>query len=262
MSELIDWWNSLEHNDKKVLLASYDFEQDETKIRTSRSLYDDYFTQFGFGVRKRLDSFETTEENIQKVLELESISFAFKPETINRLTELKILTVHGVVDFNLLTITELISLSCSGKFESLSGIENFQKLEKLQLTGCYYLTDFTCLLKLPNLQLLDFPFLLDYSVKPIAQRLMELPAYLDVQTMSIPRWWLHMKELDHSHYYPKRNEFKYAGYEFDTDEIEFIRSNADPIVYRNLENFILSGRYKIVDTERTGHGKWILEKIH
>lgn len=72
MSEdLISWWKKLKHNEKKVLLANFDLQT--KKIDTNKDLYVQYYSKFGVGIRKRLDEFDISQENLQQLIQIEKL---------------------------------------------------------------------------------------------------------------------------------------------------------------------------------------------
>jgi hypothetical protein len=78
LNELEDWWNKLHHNWKKNILVNLAFPvQDLCQFKSLDSEvslgapYDVYFKRFKTGIRKRLDAFKPTENELFDILDID-----------------------------------------------------------------------------------------------------------------------------------------------------------------------------------------------
>lgn len=238
MSEdLISWWKKLKHNEKKVLLANFDLRTN--KIDAYKDLYVQYYSKFGVGIRKRLDEFDSNQENLQQLIQIEKlvinhISF-IDLSIISKFSKLKSLFYSNWKAINLdnLDNPTIIELTLANlRIENLNFVEKLTSIESLKFIYCG-IGNYNSLKKYSTLKKLD--------ISSSGGAFDEL---------------LHLQEIivDKSAFYPKEIEYKYyqctkyknhQHYRFITEEQQFILRNGSEIQKNNYKEFILSEKYNV-----------------
>lgn len=169
---IIDWWQKLNHNWKKTFLFNLDFNGiDYGTTVFFPDLYNTYYKKFGTGIRKRLDDFQPTEDNILRILNLERLMIRH-PETrnINTLNLFKNIKSLSIVDSDIVDLKDLICPNLENlylgdqKLCSLEGIDDFNELKTLKLTYCNKLENLDHIFKCKNIEMIDLKFFVRLDV--------------------------------------------------------------------------------------------------
>jgi hypothetical protein len=167
---LEDWWNKLHHNWKKNILINLDFPiQDLRQFKSldleiwTSAAYDAYLKKFKIGIRKRLDAFKASENELFDILNIDH--FIMRHSGLKDLTPIGILSGIRFLSLNTgftedlneiqsLKKLEYINVSC-WNLQELSSNLIFDKLKEIKFVYCYKLKNLNMLSSFSQLETID-----------------------------------------------------------------------------------------------------------
>lgn len=236
--DLISWWKKLKHNEKKVLLANFDFQT--KKIDPFIDLYVQYFSEFGVGIRKRLDEFVISQENLQQLIQIEKlvinhISF-IDLSIISKFLNLKSLFYSNwkcqhIEEINNQTLIELTLQDLA--INNIRFVEKLTKIESLTFISCRNLRNFNSLKKSKTLKKLD--------ISRNGGLINELE---HLEEIIVNKSVIYPSEIEYKYY--QYTSFKnHDLYKFTFEEQRFILENGSEIQKNNYEELILSEKFNV-----------------
>ena len=259
MSETQKWWNDLSKNWKKSILVNFDLfynwglnlEQIEKEI-TTKGVYNAYKLLTDNSISSRFSIFSPSENELNQIVNLPGLTI--RNENLNSvipLLALKKLKRLCLSNFDIQSTQELIGLeelNClrlidCNKLKNLDLIDEFTRLEKLELTCCYNVQNLSSLEHSQSLKEIDFSYL---GIK--------VPLKFDLKKARL----LVNKDLFHSddNYYNRKfnktfnsfEDFYQTGveYKLDNEEIDIINRTGDDVIKENY-NFYFgqTNKYRI-----------------
>lgn len=253
-TNLISWWKKLPHNQKKNLIANFDFYKRKIDIKPYNDLYNQYKIAFGIGIRERLNNFEISKKNIREQIDIKSLVInhnSFLDFSITQaFKNLENLYFKNDIVENLRTLEntniKTLSLSCA-KLNNIMGIEKLENLEHIKLIYCYNLDNLNFIANCPKIIKIDLSYLGSLSL---------IDKLLNVGEIIISKNMMYPNEIVHT-LYKYKYEYENKLYKFTEEEIEFILKNAKDKQKENYAGLILSEKYSVYIKNFT---EWTLVK--
>lgn len=257
-----DWWKSLNHNWKKNLIVNLDFSIKFPKqyefLKSeliSKGPYNAYKNYFNLGIRKRLDTFDNSENEIKKIINLEYLVLNHIEldgiGILNDFKNLEHLTIskNRIKDFKEIPKFERLKSLYIGECYDLINLDNISKLqglEKLRIIYCYKLENINDLKLCKNLKHIDLYYL---------GKTIELNPLLGIDEILVHKNFIHCADKI---YNERFGELKKGEIEYTINEMErMIIHGNEGVVKNNYLNFIDSEKYKII---LNGYSEWKLKK--
>ncbi len=251
---LISWWEELPSNQRKNLIANFDFYTKKIDIKPYNDLYNQYKTVFGIGIRERLNNFDVNEKNLRELINIKSLVInhdSFIDFSITRVFKnLESLYFKNDTVENLKTLEntniKILSLSCA-KLNDIVGIEKFENLEQIKLIYCYNLVNLNLIANCPKIIKVNISYLGSLSL---------FDKLLNVDEIIINKNMMYPNEIEHI-LYKYKFEYENKLYKFTEDETEFILNKAHDKQKENYVGLILSKKYSVYIKSFT---EWALRK--
>lgn len=252
---LILWWKGLNHNQRKNLIANFDFFTNKIEIKPYNELYSQYKIAFGKGIRERLDDFNVDEKSLSELTHMTNLVInhnSFQDFTnLTAFTNLENLYFSNNTVENLETLKNLniktLTLSCS-KLKNLNGIEKNEKLENLKLIYCYDLDNLNFLTKCPKLNKLDLSYLGSIAL---------FDELFNIDDIVINKNIIYPNDIEYTLYKSKYGNYRHKLYEFTEEETQFILENAKDKQRKNYAGLIISKKYSVYINDFT---EWTLKR--
>lgn len=264
MENAVGFWNSLNHNWKKIILLNYDFHKrfngDFKKIASHILLkgpYNAYYLAFNLRIRTRLDEFTANEETLEQLFKTDLFILNYPGITdlspLRHFSRLQDLYLNLDIDFfNQIPVIESVknlSLACSS-LQNLTGIANWVNLKKVKFVYCYKLEKIEGLKLCKKLRTIDLQYL---------GRISDISALIEIPEIRIHKDMVHYNDSYSSEIYQSflNNHTTIKGllYNIGTEESVILTYCSNPIVRKNYYFLLESSRFQI---HLDGYSEWIL----